>query len=77
MPDNVTIQPTGIYSSDDVSAMLDVGGETLAKARRTGALRAVRKGRRWIYLGEWLLDWLRHSEEVSQAHRQGGPTHAA
>jgi hypothetical protein len=62
MPDTVTIHPTGIYSTDDLSAMLDVSGDALAEARRTGALRAVRKGRRWIYLGEWVLDWLRRTE---------------
>jgi hypothetical protein len=59
MPDTITIQPTGIYSNDHVCAMLDVSPDTLAEARRSGALRAVRKGRRWIYLGEWLLSWLR------------------
>jgi hypothetical protein len=57
-----TIHPTGLYGTDDVCAMLDVSPETLADARRSGELRAARKGRRVIYLGEWLLTWLRQEE---------------
>ena len=67
MPETITIQPTGIYSSDAVCAMLDVSPQTLAEARRSGALRAARKGRRWLYLGEWLLAWLRQPEEGAHA----------
>lgn len=59
MPDTFTIQPTGIYSTDDLCAMLDVSPQTLADARRAGQLHATRKGRRTIYLGEWVLAWLR------------------
>jgi Helix-turn-helix domain len=62
MPDTFTIEPNGVYGNDDVCTMLDVSPQTLAGARRTGALRAARKGRRWLYLGEWLLEWLRQPE---------------
>jgi hypothetical protein len=67
MPDTITIYPTGIYSGDDLCAMLDVSPSTLAEARRAGDLRATRKGRRWIYLGEWVLTWLRQSPPVGEA----------
>jgi hypothetical protein len=78
MPDTITIQPTGIYGSDAVCAMLDVSPQTLAAARRSGELCAVRKGRRWLYLGEWLLAWLRADRQRSTATPAGGgPTHAA
>jgi hypothetical protein len=53
-----TIHPTGIYATDDLCAMLDVSPATLSEARRSGALRSTRKGRRIIYLGEWVLAWL-------------------
>jgi hypothetical protein len=67
MPDTITIQPTGIYGADDLCALLDVGRQTLADARRSGALRSVRKGRRVIFLGEWVLGWLRdEGQEVSR-----------
>jgi hypothetical protein len=63
MPDTITIHPTGVYSTDAVCAMFDVSPQTLAAARRSGELRAVRKGRRWVHLGEWLLEWLRADGE--------------
>ncbi len=59
MPDTATIHPNGIYSTDDLCVMLDVSPQTAAEARRSGALRWVRKGRRVLYLGEWVLAWLR------------------
>jgi hypothetical protein len=65
MPDTYTIQPTGIYSTGDLCAMLDVSPDSLAAARRAGELRWTRKGRRVIYLGEWVLTWLR--QEVRHA----------
>jgi helix-turn-helix protein len=59
MPEDVvTINPQSLYTSWQLSAMLDVGEATLAKARRAGELRSVRKGRRVLFLGEWVLDWL-------------------
>jgi hypothetical protein len=62
MLETVTINPLSVYTGDQLSSMLDVSEATLAEARRSGALRATRKGRRVLYLGEWVLDWLRLSE---------------
>jgi hypothetical protein len=59
----VTIQPLAVYSSEHLATLLDVSEATLAEARRSGALRATRKGRRVLYLGEWVIDWLRQAEE--------------
>jgi hypothetical protein len=64
----IEIKPLGVYSTDELSAMLDVGWDKLGKARHSGALRSTKKGRRVLYLGEWVLDWLRAedlAEEVS------------
>lgn len=66
MGDPPTIQPTAIYSNDQLCKLLDVSPDGLAEARRSGALRATRKGRRLLYLGEWVLSWLR-AEEVARA----------
>ncbi|HKB39798.1 MAG TPA: helix-turn-helix domain-containing protein [Gemmataceae bacterium] len=67
MPNTITaIHPTGIYNTDDLCAMLDVSPQTLAEARRDGTLRATRKGRRVIYLGEWVLN--RDSIETRSFH---------
>jgi hypothetical protein len=68
MPDTVTINPLSVYTSEQLSTMLDASEATLAEARRSGALRATRKGRRVLYLGEWVLDWLR-AEPAQEAAR--------
>ncbi len=67
MPDTLTIHPNAVYSTDVLCALLDVSPQTLADARRTGELRSVRKGRRVIYLGEWVLAWLRQSSGGADA----------
>jgi hypothetical protein len=70
MPDTgFTIHPTGIYTSDDLCAMLDVSLTALTEARRSGALRWARKGRRVIFLGEWIITWLQQGarQEVVDA----------
>jgi hypothetical protein len=68
MPNTVSIDPLAIYTGDQLSAMLDVSEVTLAEARRSGALRSVKKGRRVLYLGEWVLDWLRADAGKEAAH---------
>jgi hypothetical protein len=65
MPDTIAIHQTGIYGTDDLCAMLDVSPETVVEARRAGTLRFSRKGRRVIFLGEWVLAWLRAGQEVT------------
>jgi hypothetical protein len=58
MPDTITIDPLAVYTGDQLSAMLDVSEGTLAEARRSGVLRATKKGRRVLFLGKWVLSWL-------------------
>jgi len=53
-----TILPDGIYDDGSLCAVLGVGAQTLAKARRDGSLRYARKGQRTLYLGAWVLEWL-------------------
>ena len=64
MKETITIHRTGIYTTDHLCKMLDVSQQNLAAARRSGALRAARKGRRIIYLGEWVLGWLQEGPET-------------
>lgn len=52
------IDPTGIYSDGELRLILDVGAAVTARARRSGDLRHARQGRRVIYRGQWILDWL-------------------
>jgi hypothetical protein len=52
------IDPETIYDTGAVVLALDIPSSTLARARREGRLRYTRQGRRVLYLGRWLLDWL-------------------
>jgi hypothetical protein len=71
MPETVVINPFAVHTSDQLSRMPDVSEETLAKARHLGTLRAVKEGRRTLYLGEDVLSWLR-SEPHREAKGGGG-----
>jgi hypothetical protein len=62
----IRIKPDGLYDDNLLYAALELSAATLARARREGRLRFTRQGRRTLYLGQWLLDWLR-----SDAARQG------
>ncbi len=52
------IDPDGVY--DDAALVLGLGVtySTLARARRAGQLRSTRKGKRTLYRGQWVIDWL-------------------
>jgi hypothetical protein len=63
----IRIEPDGIYDDDMVYGALDVSAQTLARARREGRLRFSRQGRRVLYLGRWLLDWLKSDATPTDA----------
>jgi hypothetical protein len=70
MSHQISIDPHAIYSDGAVSLALGIPLATLVRARREGQLRYTRKGRRVLYLGRWLLDWMesgRQPAEVSHA----------
>jgi hypothetical protein len=54
----MSIDPDAIYDDGAVCLALDIPSSALARARRDGRLRHTRQGRRALYLGQWLLDWL-------------------
>jgi hypothetical protein len=59
MIDSVHIDPSNIYDDDALYSALGVSVAVLARARRAGQLRFARKGKRILYLGQWVLDWIR------------------
>jgi hypothetical protein len=65
----IRIDPDGVYDDDVLYASLELSSATLARARRDGRLRYTRQGRRVLYLGRWLLDWL--SAEAAPADGKG------
>jgi len=64
------IDPDAIY--DDGPLVIDLGmrGSSLARARRSGALRYTRKGGRVLYLGRWILDWLEEEQSPGSPIRE-------
>jgi hypothetical protein len=65
----IVLDPAAVFDDGALYCVLGISAATLARARRDGRLRYCRQGRRILYLGEWLTDWLRESglqpEEVS------------
>jgi hypothetical protein len=57
--DTIRIDPEGIYDDALLFEALGVSAATLARARGDGRLRYTRQGRRILYLGEWVLAWLK------------------
>lgn len=61
------IKPEAIYD-DGRLADFGLSAAALRRARAAGKLRFTRQGKRCIYLGRWLLDWLEaDSREVRHA----------
>lgn len=58
-----------VYSDGDIATILGVTHATLSRARRNGVLRAARLGKRWYYLGEWILEWI---SAAGVPQRRGG-----
>jgi hypothetical protein len=57
-----------IYDDDTLSGLLGVSGAVLRRARRSGALQHVRHGTRILYVGEWVMDWLRAGARREVVH---------
>jgi hypothetical protein len=56
----ISIDSKAVYDDSALSIALGVSTELLLRARQAGDLRHTRKGRRNLYLGQWILDWLEH-----------------
>ena len=54
----IEIVPGQLYDEDYLRTHLHFTEKALANARRSEGLRCKRVGRRRLYLGQWLLDWL-------------------
>lgn len=66
------IDPNGFYDDGMLVLGLGLTHTTLATARRKRQLRYARKGRRVLYLGQWVLDWLASSAPSQSASKGAG-----
>jgi hypothetical protein len=64
------IDPQSVYDDGALILMLDISSAALTRARRDGRLRFTREGRRVLYLGQWVLDWLAASARPAR-HDEG------
>ncbi|HPM83270.1 MAG TPA: helix-turn-helix domain-containing protein [Candidatus Anammoximicrobium sp.] len=69
----VRIEPDGIYDDGVLVLSLGLTHRTLQRARRSGKLRHTRSGRRILYRGQWVLDWL----DSTAAEKEKGVQHDA
>lgn len=58
MAETFAIDPDAIYDDGTLVLALGLTFATLGRARRAGELRYTRKGKRVLYRGQWLIDWL-------------------
>lgn len=68
MVSTVLIEPQGIYDDGAIHLALGITSATLARARRQGTLRFARKGKRTLYLGSWIIDWIEADARPEAAH---------
>lgn len=68
MVESLEIRPTAVYDDGAITLTLGISAECLAIARRSGSLRFTRKGRRVLYLGQWLIDWLESTPVAEGGH---------
>jgi len=64
----ISLDPETVYDDGAMYCLLGLSAAALARARRLGRLRYTRQGSRVLYLGEWILEWLRSEglrEEVA------------
>jgi hypothetical protein len=73
MHEPVSIQSKAVYDDGALFLSLGLTPAALSKARRGGELRFTRQGKRTLYLGQWVLDWLQATAQTTKAEsRQGG-----
>jgi hypothetical protein len=72
MAGTLSIDPQGIYAENAVARALGIPLGTLREARRSRRLRFSRKGKRVLFLGQWLIDWM----QDDTASEQGGISNA-
>ena len=66
MQTTIPILPDAIYSEDSLVLALGLTAETFRRARRSGLLRYSRPGKRPVYLGQWVIDWLQTQSKCEE-----------
>jgi hypothetical protein len=76
MIEPVQIDPEALYDDGALQQALGLTSAALAKARKAGTLRHTRQGKRTLYKGAWILEWLESESGPTEAPerrpRRGG-----
>jgi hypothetical protein len=67
MTGGVSLDPATIYDDGSLYCLLGLSSSTLTRARRSGLLRFTKQGKRILYLGSWVHEWL-----ASDSHSRRG-----
>jgi hypothetical protein len=72
MTEPVLIEPEALYDDGALRRALGLTPSVLAAARRSGALRFTRQGKRTLYKGAWVLAWIESSAARPEAGSREG-----
>lgn len=65
----IRIEPDAIYDDGALVLTLGLTHAAIARARRDKRLRYTRNGRRILYRGQWILDWLESDDRREGVNR--------
>ena len=69
----VRIDPDGFYDDGVLWTELGLSQATLSRARREGCLRFALAGKRILYRGVWVIDWLVGESEGPKGREPSAP----
>jgi hypothetical protein len=72
MHEPISITPDAVYDDGTLYLSLGLTPAALSKARRAGELRFTRQGKRTLYLGQWVLDWLQATATTNAGRQPQG-----
>jgi hypothetical protein len=62
VPEEIRFDPDAFYHDGQLRLLLGITTATLIAARREGRLLFTRKGKRLLYRGQWVIDWLNQAQ---------------
>jgi hypothetical protein len=67
MPGTLEIEDARLYSEAALCHALGIRPNVLAEARAAGGLRSFKAGRRRLYKGAWILQWIESAGEPRES----------
>ncbi len=61
-PEVPPVHPTAIYTEAQLRALLGLKPSSVSTAVRKGELRVARRAGKYLFTGQWILDWVTSGE---------------